>query len=56
MEFLIPCSLLRLGIFSIIFAASGVIINDWAKVAERGFFDGYTPVVWLVIMLQVSRK
>ena len=28
-------------------------MNDWDKVAQRGFFDGYTGVVWLVIMLQV---
>nr|CAH0103774.1 unnamed protein product [Daphnia galeata] len=43
---------IQLGIFSIIFGAAGVVINDWDKVAQRGFFDGYTPVVWLVIMLQ----
>lgn len=42
-----------LGIFSIIFGAAGVLMNDWDKVAQRGFFDGYTGVVWLVIMLQV---
>ena len=49
-KFLYP----NLGVFSIIFGAAGVIINDWEKVASRGFFDGYTAVVWLVIMLQVT--
>ncbi|KAK4026255.1 hypothetical protein OUZ56_015265 [Daphnia magna] len=43
---------IQLGIFSIIFGTAGVVINDWDKVSQRGFFDGYTSVVWLVIMLQ----
>jgi hypothetical protein len=38
-----------------VFGAAGVIINDWEKVAQRGFFDGYTSIVWLVIMLQVIK-
>lgn len=43
---------IQLGLFSMVFGAAGVIINDWDKVAQRGFFDGYTSIVWLVIMLQ----
>jgi len=45
---------IQLGIFSIIFGAAAVIINDGHNVLQRGFFDGYNSVVWLVIMLQAS--
>jgi len=43
---------IQLGIFSVIFGAVGVFVNDLNKVKERGFFDGYSPVVWVVIFLQ----
>ena len=42
------------GMFSIPFCIGGVIINDWQEVTRRGFFDGYNPVVWLVIFLHVQ--
>ena len=34
----------------------GVVVNDRDKVVERGFFDGYTPIVWVVVVLQVRRE
>ena len=46
-----------LGSLSIIFCLVGIVIkNDFGKIVERGFFDGYTAVVWFVILLQVRFK
>ena len=29
-------------------------MHDLDAVRQRGFFDGYNPVVWVVVMLQAS--
>lgn len=47
---------IQLSIFSVLFGALGVLVSDRDKVSRRGFFDGYTSVVWLVISLQVCRQ
>ena len=36
------------------FGIVGVVVYDRDKVVERGFFDGYTPIVWVVVVLQVA--
>jgi hypothetical protein len=33
-----------------------VFIFDYNSVMEKGFFHGYTTVVWLVIILQVIER
>ena len=45
---------LQLGIFSLVFATSAVIFNDWDAVAKDGFFQGYNVLVFIIIVLQVS--
>ena len=29
-----------------------MLSSDGAKIVQDGFFQGYTPVVWLVVLLQ----
>jgi len=43
---------LQLGIFSLVFATSAVIFNDWDAVAKDGFFQGYNVLVFIIIVLQ----
>ena len=45
---------LQLGIFSLAFATSAVIFNDWSAIAKDGFFQGYHSLVFVIIILQVS--
>lgn len=47
---------LQLGIFSLVFATSAVIFNDYDAIAKDGFFQGYHPLVFVIIALQVSSK
>lgn len=42
----------QLGIFGTSLGLLGMWYNDGAEVAERGFFFGYTPYVWTVILNQ----
>lgn len=48
--------LLTAGLFSMVFAAIGVIANDWVAVMDKGFFQGYTWLVAVVILLQVCSR
>lgn len=41
------------AIFGISFGLVIVFIFDYKAVAERGFFQGYSNIVWVVIILQV---
>jgi len=43
---------LQLGIFSLAFATSAVIFNDWSAIAKDGFFQGYHSLVFVIIILQ----
>jgi len=43
---------LQLGMFSLIFATSTVIMYDWDAIALNGFFQGYHPLVFVIIALQ----
>ncbi|KAA3680686.1 solute carrier family 35 (UDP-sugar transporter), member A1/2/3 [Paragonimus westermani] len=40
------------AIFGILIGLCGVFTYDRSAVLERGFFQGYTPTVWLVVLLQ----
>ena len=52
------CSLwirnIQLGFFGTILGLIGVFISDYSKVMDKGFFQGYNNVVWLVVSLQVK--
>lgn len=41
----------QLGSFSLLLGLLVVWFYDGAKVADRGFFSGYSPMVWLCISL-----
>lgn len=42
---------IQLGSFSIFLGILAVILKDGAQVAQRGFYVGYTPMVWFCICL-----
>ncbi|XP_060736993.1 UDP-galactose translocator isoform X2 [Tachysurus vachellii] len=42
----------QLGIFGTILGLLGLLWNDGAQIAEKGFLFGYTPMVWGVIFNQ----
>ena len=44
---------LQLGMFSLIFATSTVIMYDWEAIKMHGFFQGYHPLVFVIVALQV---
>jgi UDP-sugar transporter A1/2/3 len=46
---------IQLGIFGLGFGLTGVFITDWKTVNEQGFFRGYRTIVFVVILLQVSK-
>ncbi|XP_018654928.1 LOW QUALITY PROTEIN: putative sugar transporter [Schistosoma mansoni] len=43
---------LQLGLLGVPIGLFGVFINDASKVKTLGFFYGYTPIVWIVVILQ----
>ena len=45
---------LCLAILSFFIGLFGVLANDWPAIAKDGFFQGYTPIVGVVITLQVT--
>jgi len=42
------------GLFSMLFGGIGVMVHDWSAIKNNGFFQGYTYIVGVVILLQVS--
>ena len=42
----------QLGLISIVIGLFGVYSKDGALVAEKGFYQGYSNLVWAVILLQ----
>ncbi|CBN78543.1 conserved unknown protein [Ectocarpus siliculosus] len=42
---------IQLGSFSLLLGVLAVVVNDGAEVMARGFFSGYSPMVWLCISL-----
>ncbi len=42
---------IQLGSFSLLLGLLAVVFKDGAAVAERGFFAGYGPMVWLCVSL-----
>ncbi|GAB6027094.1 hypothetical protein CHUAL_013816 [Chamberlinius hualienensis] len=43
---------IQLGFFGFFFALLGVAFNDFSRVMEGGFFQGYLSITWVVISLQ----
>jgi UDP-sugar transporter A1/2/3 len=43
---------IQLGLFGTIFGLVTVYFSDYEVVSERGFFRGYTPLVWASIVVQ----
>lgn len=43
---------IQLGSYSVIIGLIGMKINDGTKVSQKGFFFGYTNLVWIVIFMQ----
>jgi len=42
----------QLGSYSVVIGLIGMEINDGNKITEKGFFFGYTKLVWIVIFMQ----
>lgn len=42
---------IQLGSFSLVLGLLAVVFKDGAAVADRGYFSGYSPMVWLCISL-----
>ena len=38
-----------------VFSGIGVIVNDWSAIKNNGFFQGYSWLVAVVILLQVTK-
>ena len=45
---------IQMGLPSVILAFLGVYTKDHQAVSERGFFHGYTSLVWLVVIVQAA--
>ena len=43
---------IQMGIFGVILGFLGMLLNDGAKVRQKGFLFGYTTTVWTVIGMQ----
>lgn len=43
---------IQMGLPSTIIAFATVLVHDGATVASKGFLVGYTPLVWLVVIIQ----
>ncbi len=43
---------IQLGLFGTFFALMTVYLNDGTGVGEKGFFFGYTPLVWVNVFIQ----
>ena len=43
---------IQLGFFGFLFALAGTYMYDGRAVMETGFFQGYTSIVWTVVILQ----
>lgn len=45
---------IQMGVTSVVLGFVGVLTKDWEGVSKWGFFYGYTPVVWTVVLLQAG--
>ena len=43
---------IQMGIFGVILGVIGMLVNDGAKIHEKGFLFGYSTLVWIVISMQ----
>jgi len=43
---------IQMGLPSIFLALGAIYVNDYAIVKEKGFFVGYSPSVWAVVIIQ----
>jgi len=44
-----------IAFFGIIFGLMIVFCFDYKAVMEKGFFQGYSTIVWIVVFLQVNK-
>ena len=42
----------QLGIFSIMIGSVGMLVNDYDKLVEGGFFQGYDGTTWVLVFVQ----
>ena len=42
---------IQLGLFGILFGIFPIVFDDWQAVVRDGFFYGYTPVVWIMVLV-----
>lgn len=45
---------IQMGIPSIIIAFISIFVKDHAAVLSKGFFQGYSPIVWTVVIVQAA--
>eukprot|EP00063_Salmo_salar_P070491 XP_014045326.1 PREDICTED: UDP-N-acetylglucosamine transporter-like isoform X2 [Salmo salar] len=45
---------IQLGLFGLVFGLMGVFVYDGERVRESGVFQGYNPLTWTVVALQVE--
>ncbi|KAL5471489.1 hypothetical protein EMCRGX_G029612 [Ephydatia muelleri] len=43
---------IQLALVSTFVALFGVFVTDWSAIREKGFFQGYSALVWIVILFQ----
>lgn len=43
---------IQLAVFGMVFGFAAVYWNDGGRIRSGGFFQGYTPLVWVVLLLQ----
>lgn len=49
------CVIWYAALMSFFIGLFGVFVTDYKAVIENGFFSGYRPIVFVVIILQVSK-
>jgi solute carrier family 35 (UDP-sugar transporter), member A1/2/3 len=45
------CRNIQLGVFSMVFGVFGMLIDDGRALINDGFFYGYTPLVWAMVLV-----
>jgi len=53
-EFNIWARNIQLGMYSIFFSILSIILNDWHTVMEQGYFHGYSPITWLIVLTSAT--
>lgn len=45
---------IQLSLFGVVLGLGGVVLSDWSKVRTGGFFQGYSALVWFVVLVQAG--